>query len=209
MPRKSTPKWDLTADMVESCSCNFLCPCWFGVQDLMKMDQGWCDSAFLFRIRSGRSDGVDLKNRIVAFAIDFPGPTLFDGRATARVYVDAGASAAQTKELEAIFQGRRGGPMQVIGGFVTNWLPTETTKIDAKESRGTLTATVGRFGVIRSTRLKDEAGKPVTLHNAGMAKSVAVDVLEVAPSRTQWTDLALPRKFETRSGAAATVKWAA
>ena len=43
------------------------------------MDQGWCASAITFRAREGNSDGVTLDGRTVVFAIDFPGPTLFDG----------------------------------------------------------------------------------------------------------------------------------
>ena len=33
--------WNLRAQVIESCSCNMLCPCWFGVTDLMVMDRGW------------------------------------------------------------------------------------------------------------------------------------------------------------------------
>ena len=58
-----------------------LCPCWFTVQELMIMDQGWCASAIAFRARDGNSDGVALGGRTVVFAVDFPGPTLFDGNA--------------------------------------------------------------------------------------------------------------------------------
>jgi hypothetical protein len=32
--------WNLTADFIETCSCNMLCPCWYGVRELMVMDQG-------------------------------------------------------------------------------------------------------------------------------------------------------------------------
>ena len=104
--------WNLKGQMIESCSCNMFCPCWFGVQELMIMDQGWCASVIGFRIREGRSDGVALDGRKVVFTPDFPGPTLFDGNATARVFVDEGADEAQQRELEAIFQGRKGGPME-------------------------------------------------------------------------------------------------
>ena len=41
--------WRLTGQLVETCSCNMFCPCWFTVQELMIMDQGWCASAIAFR----------------------------------------------------------------------------------------------------------------------------------------------------------------
>ena len=63
--------WNLRAQVIESCSCNMLCPCWFGVKDLMVMDRGWCDGAMVFRILNGKSDGVALNGRIVVLAVDF------------------------------------------------------------------------------------------------------------------------------------------
>ena len=89
--------WHLTGQLIETCSCNMFCPCWFTVQELMIMDQGWCASAIAFRVRDGQSDGVELGDRTVVFAVDFPGPTLFDGNATARLYIDAGASDEQRR----------------------------------------------------------------------------------------------------------------
>jgi hypothetical protein len=41
--------WNMTAQMIETCSCNMLYPCWYGVKELMVMDRGWCASAILFR----------------------------------------------------------------------------------------------------------------------------------------------------------------
>ncbi len=32
--------WTIRAEMVETCSCNMLRPCWYGVKELMIMDQG-------------------------------------------------------------------------------------------------------------------------------------------------------------------------
>jgi hypothetical protein len=65
--------WNLSGKMVENCTCNMLCPCWFGVKELMIMDQGYCAAPILFRIQNGSIDGVDLKRRDVVLAVDFPG----------------------------------------------------------------------------------------------------------------------------------------
>ena len=70
--------WNMTAQMIETCSCNMLCPCWYGVKELMVMDQGWCASAIAFRVANGNSDGVDCSKLDVVLGVDFPGPTLFD-----------------------------------------------------------------------------------------------------------------------------------
>ena len=69
----------------------------------MIMDQGYCAAPLLFRIQNGSVDGVDLKGRDVVLAVDFPGPTMFDGNATFRLYIDEATDESQSKELEAIF----------------------------------------------------------------------------------------------------------
>jgi hypothetical protein len=48
--------WNMTADFIETCSCNMLCPCWYGVRELMVMDQGWCASVWLLRVQHGNAE---------------------------------------------------------------------------------------------------------------------------------------------------------
>jgi hypothetical protein len=203
--------WKLSGELIETCSCNMLCPCWFGVPELMSMDRGWCDSALLFRIHSGQSDGVDLGGRSVVLAVDFPGPTLFNGNGTARIHVDDRARADQKRELEAIFQGKKGGPMAIIGGLVTKWLPTESSGIDVREDGDSLVATVDGAREIRSKLLRDEAGHIMALQNSGFASVLQFDNLtfQLSPSSTHWSDTGLPRSFETKSGARASWSWSA
>jgi hypothetical protein len=202
--------WNLTAEFTETCSCNMLCPCWYGVQELMVMDQGWCASAWLLRVQQGSADGVDLSGRTVAIALDFPGPTLYDGNGTARLYIDDAASADHCRELEAIFQGTKGGPMEILAGLVTKWLPTQVAKIDFQEKGGTLTATVDGFGQMKSQRLTNEAGQPTTMQNTGFTTALQFDnqAAQLAPSSgTHWSDPDMPRQFETKSGAVAKFTW--
>jgi hypothetical protein len=202
--------WTIRAEMVETCSCNMLCPCWYGVKELMIMDQGWCASVWLVRIREGNSDGVNLGGRTVSMWDYFPGPTILDGNGTARLYIDDGASDYQRRELEAIFQGKKAGPPEILGGLITKWLPTQTANIDIREENGTLTATVGLVGQIKSQRLTNEAGQPMTMQNTGLTTALQFDdrVAQLAPGTgTQWSEPDLPQHFELKSGAVATFTW--
>ncbi len=168
------------------------------------MDRGWCDSAFLFRIDRGNSNRVNLSGRTVAVAMAFPGPTLGDGKGTARLYVDDGATPQQLNELEEIFHGKRGGGMKGLGSLVTRWLPTRSTLISVREARGELTATVGPFGAVRSKRLKNAAGRVVRLHNVTLLGATPIDL---APSASEWHDPDMPRSFRTESGGVGRIFW--
>ena len=111
--------WTIKGEFVEACSCNMLCPCWYGVQDLMIMDQRWCASPWLLRIEEGESNGVDISGCNVA--------------------------------------------------LVSHWLSTQITDINVFEDNGTIKAEVGEFGSIVSTRMVNEVGDTVALHDAGFA----------------------------------------
>jgi hypothetical protein len=181
----------------------------YGVKELAIPTQGWCDFHTLFRIRQGNCAGVDLGGTALAFAGDFPGNP-FDGKATARLYIDEHANADQRRELEAIFQGRKGGPMALLAPLYSNWLPTQVVKIDVQEQGGTLSATVGGFGLIKSKLLTNAAGQPTTTQNTAFATFNKFDnqTEQLAPSTgSRWSDPGLPRQFESKSGRVARFTW--
>jgi hypothetical protein len=177
----------------------------------MVMDRGWCDSAIAFRIVNGKSGNVDLSGRTVVLVMDFPGPTLFDGKGTVRLYIDSGASKDQGTELESIFQGRSGGPMQVIASLTSRWLPTQIANIDIKESGDSVAINVGNAGLLESKLLKNDAGQTMSMQNVGFAALFGFDDVraELAPSNSRWSDGDMPRSFETKSGARGMCNWSA
>ena len=198
--------WHLTGQLIETCSCNMFCPCWFTVQELMVMDQGWCASAIAFRAREGSSDGIDLSGRTVVFAVDFPGPTLFDGNGTARLYIDDAANTDQRRELEAICSGRKGGPMAAVAPLVARWLPARSTRIDIANNGDTVLLMVGDAGRLESRRLRDPQGEGFTLRGGGFVSGLGMQEVDIAPSASRWTDPDL-RHFETKSGARGQFSW--
>jgi len=198
--------WRLTGQLIETCSCNMFCPCWFTVQELMVMDQGWCASAIALRVHDGNADGLDLGGRTVVLAVDFPGPTLFDGNGTGRVYIDQEASAGQRGELEAICSGQKGGPIAVLAPLITTWLPARSANIDVADEGDAITVTVADAGRVESRRLRDPQGQGFTLRGGGLVAGMGMEEVDLAPSGSSWTDSDL-RQFETKSGARGDFTW--
>jgi hypothetical protein len=149
--------WNITGELIETCSCNMLCPCWFGQADLMKMDQGWCATSLLLRVREGSYDGTDLSGQNAVVALHFPGPTLFDANGTGRVYVDEAASEAQQQALEAILQGASGGGLEVAASLLSSWLPTQQVPISVNESDGRVEASLPGVGEQVSQRSRSDS----------------------------------------------------
>jgi hypothetical protein len=201
--------WQLKGQLIESCSCNMFCPCWFGVQELMIMDQGWCAGAVALQIEEGSADGVDLSGRSVVIRVHFPGPTLFDGNASARVHVDDGASDEQRAELETIAQGKKGGPMEQIAPLVSNWLPTSSTALDVREDGETVTVGVGDAGEVKSQLLRDPEGNDFKMRGGGFIMGFGLEEAEMAPAGGTLTDSDLPEEsIEVKSGARGAFTWA-
>jgi hypothetical protein len=203
--------WQMKGQLIENCSCNMFCPCWFGVQDLMIMDRGWCHGAFALRIDEGDMDGVGLGGRTVVFRIHFPGPTLFDGNASARLYVDKEASDDQRDAIETIFRGSSGGPMEQIAPLVSDWQPTEPANITIDEDGDTVTLSVGDAGQVRSQLLRDAGGNGFTLRGGGFVGGLGLEEAELAPSTgAAWSGDGMSPEpdVEMRSGARGAFAWA-
>jgi hypothetical protein len=203
--KEAAMAWQVTGKWHELCSCNFFCPCWFGPAE---PDKGWCSGTLIFDIEQGNADGVDLGGRAVVFTCDWPGD-FWAGNGTARLYLDERATADQRRELEAIFSGRKGGPMEpVAAGVVATWLPAQTAAI-AIAWGDTTTATVGDVGRVTSQRLKGGAGEPATVQGAAAMAAFGLERLEVARAAgSHWADPDL-REWDADSGTISRFDWRA
>lgn len=127
----------IEGDLLEVCDCRVLCPCWIGEDP----DNGTCDTALAYVIRSGMIDGVDVGGLVVAVTARIPGNVLAGGYRQ-RIYVDAKADAAQAEALADLMQGRRGGPFEGLAALVAENLGVERAAIEYTIAEG-----AGRFRI--------------------------------------------------------------
>ena len=50
------PQWNLKGDLLGACSCDWGCPCSFNARPT----QGFCEGGYVWHVRSGTYDGIDL-----------------------------------------------------------------------------------------------------------------------------------------------------
>ena len=194
--------WTLKGTWYESCSCKMVCPCNLGPAE---PDQGWCSGLLGFSIDSGASDGVDLGGTKLVLHAELPGD-FTGGIDKARLYLDEAAPEAQRRELEAIFQGKRGGVWEGVAGMIGEFLPSTTTRIEVTGGDNPRVSVEG-VGDIALQRVKDEAGKQAVLVNAPLSAGFAVDTLELATATGRISDPDL-RAWETLgNGAAVPFDW--
>lgn len=197
--------WRVSGQMYEVCSCKLLCPCWFGPAE---PDQGWCAGVIIFDIQHGQVDGVDLAASKIVLSVDWPAD-FWSGNGTARLFIDEAGSAEQQRGLEAIFSGKKGGPLEpVLGGVISRWLPAKTARIDVQWGDET-TVTVGEVGRVQSKRLKSESGETATVRGAAAMGAFQLESMEVAHTAgTHWNDPDM-RSWDGDSGTVSAFNWSA
>ena len=196
--------WHVAGRSIELCSCRMLCPCWLGPEG--EPDQGWCSGAFIFNVREGNSEGVDLAGCTVVAAFEWPG-NFWGGNGTARLYIDGATTSEQRRELEAIFSGQKGGPLAtVLPAIVTKVLPTQVTQIDIQWG-DTTSIKVGNVGQVQLQPLKDPAGRPTKVQGAVTLAAFEMDSMDLASSKgSRWSDPEL-RPWEGDSGTLHAFDW--
>jgi hypothetical protein len=120
----SGTNWQLSGEYMESCNCDYLCPCIYtNPQGEVTYDN--CTAALIFRIDKGQSGGVSLDGLCFALLI-CSGKVMADGNWIFAAVVDARADAAQRQALAAIVGGDAGGtPGMIRANLVSDFRGVE------------------------------------------------------------------------------------
>src|SRR3954465_7298713 len=103
-------KWNLEADFIQACSCDYGCPCEFSAPPT----RGFCEGMVAMRITSGRYGDLRLDGIGMALAVRWP-KAIHEGNGEACVYIDEKANAAQRDALLEIASGKAGGlPFEIL-----------------------------------------------------------------------------------------------
>src|SRR5438874_666748 len=121
------PRWELKVDYVESCNCNFGCPC----NRSGYPSGGFCEALGGYHIRQGRFGRTRLDGLDVIYAAAWP-KAIHQGGGTLRLYVSEAASAEQRDALVRIFSGKAkgSGAFELFGSTMADIQPPVFTAIE-------------------------------------------------------------------------------
>jgi len=121
-------KWAIGGEYMESCNCDYLCPCIFtNPQAPVTYDQ--CTSLQVYRIDRGSYGGTKLDGLSFALIIR-SGKVMADGNWIFAGIVDEAADAAQREGLTAIVSGQAGGtPARIRDNLVGDFRGVEVRPI--------------------------------------------------------------------------------
>ena len=98
------PAWEIVTDYVETCNCDYSCPCNFSGFPTY----GFCRAIVLYHIREGFYGETNLKGTDVVYVGSWP-KAIHEGDGTLQIYASKMADAAQREALVRIMHGKAKG----------------------------------------------------------------------------------------------------
>src|SRR5918994_5253133 len=123
----ATPRWQVSGQYYETCSCDFVCPCVPG-QMAVTPTKGSCTFAMAFQIDRGSYGTVSLDG-LGFIILGLTPEAMGKGNWSVGVIADARASAEQRDAIAAIASGSAGGPMGALSPLVGKFLGVESAPI--------------------------------------------------------------------------------
>ncbi len=177
--------WNISGRGLEICNCKTFCPCWLTAD--VEPDDGWCSAVLAWDSKEGNSDGVDLAGVKFAMVADWPG-NFHNGGGKARLYVDSATSADQLTELQAVFEGKKEGPVPALwSAVIDEWLPPSVVDISIDWDQNKIA--VANVGEATMTHLTDADGNQTHLYNSVSQVALGVDRMNLMMVEgTPWAD---------------------
>jgi hypothetical protein len=123
------PNWSMKADYVETCNCDYGCPCNFSGFPTY----GNCRDIILYHIRSGSYGNTKLDGLDFITAASWP-KAIHEGNGTALLLVTNKANEEQRQALIQIVSGQAkgDGPFAIFAGTFSRFLDPQFVDINAK-----------------------------------------------------------------------------
>jgi hypothetical protein len=127
--------WNIKGSYIETCSCDFFCPCNFSLAN--GADYDYCRIALVFNLTEGNVDGTDVGGLAVAAVADTP-KLMTDGNWRLGVFIDENVSDDQAEKLLGVFSGQLGGPRRLSGRWwARTSAPSEHVSRSTRRASGT------------------------------------------------------------------------
>jgi hypothetical protein len=118
--------WQIRGQYMETCNCDYLCPC--PLTGLARSTHGQCVFAMAFHIDEGNFDGTSLDGLNFVIVGRTPGE-MVEGNWEVGLIADERADQKQQEALAQIAGGQAGGPVANLAPLIGNFLGVESKPI--------------------------------------------------------------------------------
>jgi hypothetical protein len=203
-------KWAMRGEYVESCNCDYLCPCIYtNPQGPATHDH--CTAALVFRIDTGNFGDAELDGLKFALVLR-SGKVMADGNWIFAGIVDERANDAQRQALAAIVSGEAGGPP----GFIRENLVSDFRGVEFRPieftidgfKRSTVIPGIVSFE-IEGVAPRNRAGEPMYIDNTAHPASRRLALARAKAMHMHGFGLDLDLVGKGNNGHFAPFSWAA
>jgi len=164
----TTPRWNISGQYYETCSCDFVCPC---VPGQMAVDptKGSCTFAMAFRIDAGRYGDLALDG-LGFIVLGMTPEAMAKGNWTVGLIADDRATPEQRDAIAGIATGAAGGPMAALSPMVGKFAGVESAAIAFERQGVNWSVTAGNLvdmAAQPAMGLDPQATGPLELANTG------------------------------------------
>ena len=179
----TTPVWNISGQYVETCSCDFVCPCILG-QMAVRPSKGSCIFAMAMQVERGSFGDVPL-NGLMFIVLGMTPEEMGKGNWSVGLVIDERATAAQRDAITAIASGAAGGPMAPLSGLIGKFLGAEQAPIRIERDGKKFTVTAGKLVDMAgegAMGIDPNATEPMYLENTGHPVSSRLAVAHASKS---------------------------
>jgi len=182
----TTPAWNISGRYVETCNCDFVCPCILG-QMAVRPSKGSCTFAMAMQVERGSFGDVPL-NGLTFIVLGMTPEEMAKGNWSVGLVIDERATAAQRDAITAIASGAAGGPMAPLAGLIGTFLGVEPAPIRIEQDGKKFTVTAGTLVDVAgegAMGIDPNATEPMYLENTGHPVSSRLAVAHASKSHVQ------------------------
>jgi len=179
----TTPAWNISGRYVETCNCDFVCPCILG-QMAVRPSKGSCTFAMAMQVERGSFGDVPL-NGLTFIVLGMTPEEMAKGNWSVGLVIDERATAAQRDAITAIASGAAGGPMAPLAGLIGTFLGVEPAPIRIEQDGKKFTVTAGTLVDMAgegAMGIDPNATEPLYLENTGHPVSSRLAVAHASKS---------------------------
>jgi hypothetical protein len=195
--------WEFEAEYIQSCNCDYGCPCNFN--GLPTYDN--CEALVAYKIRKGHFGKTKLDGVVFALAAWWP-KAIHLGNGIARIYVNTGANAEQFAAITEISSGQHGGGVfEIFAKTFREVYPARQAKIDFVYDGHNSRFTVEGVGEVRSEPIRNPVTGAEFRGQIVLPDGLQWKQAEVTNIAAWWMhDQALLARHENRAGFCTTVR---
>lgn len=163
MGTQTSVAWHMKGMVLQSCNCDYGCPCNFNAMPT----HGHCEGGWTWHIEAGRYGDTPLDGLNFSVAADWPA-AIYMGNGVGLLLIDERASAEQRAAIQTLLSGQVGGPWAIIANTLSSvsgphFVPYEVTVNGAHSSFNAGDKMILEMEPIRNPVTKAEAYPQVVL----------------------------------------------